>query len=582
VSYLVNDPAAFTDEMITGFVAANRDFVRRVDGGVVRATRTPPGQVAVITGGGSGHYPAFGGLVGQGLAHGAAMGNVFASPSAQQVFTVAKAAASDAGVLLTYGNYAGDVLNFDQAQERLIAAGIPCRTVTVTDDICSADSSETHKRRGIAGALAVFRAAAWAAEQGRTLDQVWQLANAANQRVRSLGVAFSGCKLPGADRPLFTVPPGKMAVGVGIHGEPGIEEQALPTARELGQMLVDRLLANCPPTVGGGPGSRIGVILNGLGSVKYEELFVTYATIAERLDEAGLVIVQPEIGELVTSFEMAGVSLSLFWLDDDLEQSWTSAAATPAYRRGAVPQADRWNEADDVAASNVEQSTVSVASDASKACAPRVLAAIEAVKATVDAHVDELGRMDAVAGDGDHGIGMQRGATAALAAASAAVRSGAGAGGTLMAAGEAWADKGGGTSGALWGLGLRAVASCIGDVDVVNAGAIARGIAEAAQAIVRVGKAQPGDKTMLDALIPFSQDLTAGVEAGAPLSLAWSAAAAVATREASATADLMPRIGRARPHAAKSIGTPDPGAISLALAVTAVAAILKIGNEGCP
>ncbi|MCU1550881.1 MAG: Dihydroxyacetone kinase, ATP-dependent, partial [Glaciihabitans sp.] len=305
MSYLLNDPVEFADELLDGFVAANSALVRRVTGGVVRASRTPSGQVAVVIGGGSGHYPAFAGLVGQGLAHGAAMGNVFASPSAQQIYSVAKAAAGDAGVLFSYGNYAGDVLNFDQAQARLIEEGIPCRTVTVTDDIFSASEAEHEKRRGIAGDFTVFRAAAWAAERGRTLDEVWALASSANDRTRSFGVAFSGCTLPGFDEPLFTVPAGRMAVGMGIHGEPGIEERDIPSAHDLAELFVSRLIEERPASIADNRGARVAVILNGLGSVKYEELFVTYRTVAQRLAAAGIEAVEPEVGELVTSFEMA-------------------------------------------------------------------------------------------------------------------------------------------------------------------------------------------------------------------------------------------------------------------------------------
>ncbi|HYI84343.1 MAG TPA: dihydroxyacetone kinase subunit DhaK, partial [Acetobacteraceae bacterium] len=209
---LWNEPSAFADEMIDGFVAANGRYVRRVPGGVVRSTVVPDGQVAVVIGGGSGHYPAFGGLVGQGLAHGAAMGNLFASPSTQQVQSVANAAHRGGGVFLSYGNYAGDVLNFDAAQDRLRAAGIPCATVTVTDDISSASIEERHRRRGIAGDLTVFRIAAAAAEAGYDLGEVERVARVANERTRSFGVAFTGCTLPGAEQPLFSVPEGRMAI----------------------------------------------------------------------------------------------------------------------------------------------------------------------------------------------------------------------------------------------------------------------------------------------------------------------------------------------------------------------------------
>ncbi|MEK6344129.1 MAG: dihydroxyacetone kinase subunit DhaK, partial [Curtobacterium sp.] len=187
---LYNDPADFADEMVDGFVAANRARVRKVHGGVARATTSPDGAVALVVGGGSGHYPAFGGLVGHGLAAGAAMGNLFASPSAQQVSAVATAVDHGGGVLLSYGNYAGDVLNFDAAARTLEARGVPVRTVRVTDDVASAPADRTHERRGIAGDLCVFKVAGAAAERGDDLDTVAAVAERANDRTRSFGVAF--------------------------------------------------------------------------------------------------------------------------------------------------------------------------------------------------------------------------------------------------------------------------------------------------------------------------------------------------------------------------------------------------------
>nr|WP_274635972.1 dihydroxyacetone kinase family protein [Microbacterium bovistercoris] len=567
MSYVLNDAAEFADESADGFVAVHRGLVRRVRGGVARAAATPDGEVAVVIGGGSGHYPAFAGLVGPGIAHGAAMGNVFASPSAQQVHSVARSVATDAGVLLTYGNYAGDALNFDQAQERLRAEGIPCQTVRVTDDICSAGPDESEKRRGIAGDLVVFRVAGWAAERGLPLDQVTALAARANDRTRSMGVAFSGCTLPGASEPLFTVPAGQMAVGMGIHGEPGIETLPLPTADELAALLVQRLLAERPDT----SGDRVGVIVNGLGSVKSEELFVLYGGIAAALQDAGIQIVEPEVGEYATSFEMAGVSLTLVWLDDDLEQAWRAPAYTPAYRKGAIdlPTGDAA-----VAEEQGEQETIPPGAPESAAAGRVAASALSAIRAVIDREADELGRLDAIAGDGDHGIGMQRGAHAADAAAADAVAAGAGAGTVLTRAGDAWADKAGGTSGALWGTGLRAVGERFGDADAPGPRAVAEGIAAARDAVQGFGKAEVGDKTLVDALVPFVQRLAERVDAGDGLTAAWTDAATAATAAAAATSDLLPRVGRARPHMEKSLGTPDPGAVSLALAMTAVAALL--------
>jgi len=577
---LFNDPAAFADEMIDGFVAANSAQVRRVTGGVVRSTVSTPGTVAVVTGGGSGHYPAFGGIVGQGLAHGAAMGNLFASPSMQQVHSVATAADLGGGILLTYGNYAGDVLNFTAAQNRLLDEGIDCRTVVVTDDIASAPVAEKHKRRGIAGDLTVFKTAAAASEAGYSLDGVVRVATLANDRTRSFGVAFTGCTLPGADAPLFTVPEGRMGVGIGIHGEPGIDETDVPTADGLAELFVSTLLGELPEGIDEARGHRVAVILNGLGSVKYEELFVVYLRVAALLDEAGVTVVEPEVGELVTSFDMAGASLTLFWLgsdpDGELETFWRAPADTPAYRKGSVGFVEQaaFIETTDTAAV-----ALPVASAESQAAAKTAYLAIEAIAAVIDENVDELGRIDAVAGDGDHGIGMQRGSHAAQAAGLEALELGAGAQSLLDRAGDAWADRAGGTSGALWGAALRAVGAELGNTSPPTAAAVGAGVQAAKNAILEFG-AVVGDKTMVDTLVPFADTLTREIDGGAGLTAAWTTAADVATEAAAATANLLPKMGRARPHAEKSLGTPDAGAHSLALITQRIATVLAtVSNE---
>src|SRR6478609_1115896 len=571
---LWNEPADFADEMIDGFVAANGRYVRRVPGGVVRSTVVPNGQVAVVIGGGSGHYPAFGGLVGPGLAHGAAMGNLFASPSTQQIAAVAKAADNGGGVFFSYGNYAGDVLNFDAAQDRLRAEGISCETVTVTDDISSAGPREKHKRRGIAGDLTVFRAAAAAAEAGYDLAEVARVARLANERTRSFGVAFTGCTLPGAEQPLFSVPEGRMAVGLGIHGEPGIDETDIPTADGLAELLVEQLLPEVPDGVEA-RGARVVPVLNGLGSLKYEELFIVYRRVAQLLEGAGIEIVDPHVGEYCTSFDMAGVSLTLFWLDDELAALWDTPVDTPAYRRGSVAAQVRRRDAEETLDAVLD---IPPADDASRAAARTVVAALETVVATIDAHADELGRIDAIAGDGDHGIGMQRGSHAALDAGRAAAQGGAGAGTTLAHAADAWSDKAGGTSGALWGVILTALAGALGDEGRPSRTAIASGVAAGRAGVMAYGKAEVGDKTMVDALVPFSSELTQQIDAGARLAGAWRVAADAATRAAVASADLLPRMGRARTHGEHSLGTPDPGAVSLALLATAVADVVAAGD----
>jgi dihydroxyacetone kinase len=377
-----------------------------------------------------------------------------------------------------------------------------------------------------------------------------------------------------------------MAIGLGIHGEPGVDETDIPTADGLAELLVEKLLAEVPDGVQLA-GARVVPILNGLGSLKYEEMFVVYRRIAQLLADAGLELVDPHVGEYCTSFDMAGTSLTLFWLDDELEALWQSPVDTPAYRRGAVAAQQRTDTSarSPISAGAAAPTTATATEaiepgdEASRSAARTVLAALRTVVETVDAHVEELGRIDAIAGDGDHGIGMQRGSHAALAAATAAVNSGAGARTTLARAADAWADRAGGTSGALWGVILGAVAAKLGDQGRPEAAAVAAGVAAGSRAVTDYGKAEVGDKTLVDALVPFSATLTQAVDGGARLADAWRTAAHAATRAAQATADLLPRMGRARTHGQSSVGTPDPGAISLALIVTAVGELLAAPNQ---
>jgi dihydroxyacetone kinase len=573
---LHNDPATFTEEMLVGFLDANADYVMGVPGGVVRATVTRPGKVAVVVGGGSGHYPAFCGIVGPGFADGAVVGNIFTSPSASEAVSVARAAHGDAGVLLTTGNYAGDVLNFSLAVQQLEADGISAHYLTVTDDIASASTAEMAKRRGIAGDFTVFKVASAAAEGLYDLDEVVRVAQRANDATRSLGVAFAGCTMPGADHPLFTVPLGKMGLGLGIHGEPGVAERDLPTASELAELLVTGVLAEKPE----GAGNRVAVILNGLGTTKYEELFVVWGTIAEKLRRHGCEIVRPEVGELVTSLDMAGCSLTLMWLDDELERLWLAPADTPSFRRGVVADLDagRRRTAEDTVAAQRTSEEVA-ADEAAQATGALVAEALEAIAERMVQAEDELGRIDAVAGDGDHGRGMVKGSSAASAAAQRAVEQKLGQGAVLRAAGEQWAARAGGTSGVLWGAALTALGDSLKDSGRPTASEVAAGARASYEALTSLGGAQPGDKTMLDSWLPFVETLEAAVATGDPLSAAWEKAVEACQQAAAATADLRPKVGRARPLAERSIGTPDAGAISFAICVRAVGELLARRKE---
>jgi dihydroxyacetone kinase len=558
MTHLFDDPETFAAQALQGFCDIHARLVRPTPGGVLRASATPRGKVALVIGGGSGHYPAFAGYVGPGFADAAVAGDVFASPSTRLVHDVAARAERGAGVILGYGNYAGDVLNFGAAAERLRSRGIDARTLAITDDVASASDAERAKRRGVAGDVAVFKIAGAAAEAGLDLDAVDAVARRANERTRSFGVAFGGCTLPGAPGPLFTVPAGQMAIGLGIHGEPGIAERAIVPAAELATILVDRLIAEAP-TDGG---RRVAAILNGLGSTKQEELFVVWTTVSALLRTRGFEIVAPLVGEYVTSLDMEGCSLTLTWLDEELERFWLAPCDTAVLTVGTVTAAAA---ADIEAETDEEESPVTPGSPASQAAGQRIAAAFTDLAAALKEAEAELGRIDAQAGDGDHGQGMARGSAAAAGAARDAAEAGAGAASVLAAAGSAWADRAGGTSGAIWGLGLAAASRTLSDQTAPDAANIGRAADQALQAVLSLGGARPGDKTLVDAFHPFVEHLNAAIAAGQPIAAAWTKAAEAADRGAEQTAGLLPRLGRARPLAERSLGHRDAGAVSFAL-----------------
>ena len=561
MTYLFNDPADFATEAVAGLALSHPDHVATVHGGVVRSSRTPKGQPALVIGGGSGHYPAFAGWVGPGMGHGAPCGNIFASPSTSQVYSVARNAENGGGVILGFGNYAGDVLHFGGAAEKLRAEGIDVRIIKVSDDIVSHTPDNHRDRRGIAGDLPVFKIVGAAIEAGADIDEAERIAVKANDATRSFGVAFDGPTLPGAPEALFHVPDEQMGVGLGIHGEPGVRDEPVGTAAEIAKLLVEGVLEEEPERGDGGYQGRAAVIVNGLGTVKYEELFVVYAKVAELLERGGITPVRPEVGEFVTSLDMAGLSLTLVYLDEELEQHWLAPVDTPAYRRGAMPQIDRprresfWEAGAD---------QIPEANQTSREVAAQIAAVLDLFDSICAREEAELGRIDAIAGDGDHGQGMAYGSKGAAAAANGALEAGAGARTLLLRAGEAWAESAGGTSGALWGAALTAAGGVFDDRSGSEQATIIEAIDAGIDAVQRLGGAQVGDKTMIDAAVPFRKALTEAFT-GDNAAEAILDAAQVARRAADSTADITASLGRSRVLGEKSLGTPDPGAISFSI-----------------
>ncbi|GAB3714509.1 dihydroxyacetone kinase family protein [Nocardiopsis nanhaiensis] len=568
MTFLLNSASDFSHEAVQAFALANDQYATAVHGGVVRSRQTPAGQPALVVGGGSGHYPAFAGWVGPGMAHGAPCGNIFSSPSASQVYSVARNAENGGGVILGFGNYAGDVLHFGSAAEKLRAEGIDVRIIAVSDDIASNPPEKHRERRGIAGDLPVFKIAGAAIEAGAGIDEAERIAWKANDATRSLGAAFDGCTLPGAKSALFGVDAGTMGVGLGIHGEPGIKDLPMGTASEVADLLFDGVMAEAPD----GRSGRVAVVLNGLGRVKYEELFVVYGRLAERLEEAGLTPVRPEVGEFVTSLDMAGLSLTLVFLDQELEEYWAAPADTPAYRRGHLNGLGRsWGAPQRTEIYTPGEEGVPAASADSQALAAQVQRALELLEHQCERNKDHWGRIDAVAGDGDHGHAMVLGSGGAVRAGRQALERGAGACTLLVHAGTAWSETAGGTSGALWGAALTAAGGALGDQNGGDGTTAARALLDGVKAVQRVGGAIPGDKTMIDAALPFAATLEQEMDVRNDLAAAISAAAVAAREAAEKTSGFTARRGRSQALGEKSLGTPDPGATSFAVLVETLA-----------
>jgi len=316
VKKLINDPFDVVDELLDGFTQAHADVVRLAAPHVVARTAPVPDKVGLVVGGGSGHEPAFAGYVGQGLADAAALGNVFAAPSPDICLDAIRAASTGAGVLLVYGNYAGDVLNFDLAVADAAREGIECRTVRVTDDVASAAPAERDRRRGIAGDVFVFKIAGASADRGDDLATVERLTRRANDACLSIGVALSACEVPGAGRPTFDIGPDEIEIGMGVHGEPGIQRGTLQTADNVVERMLDAILED--RAAGGRATGEVALLVNGLGATPYMDLYIICRAALKRLVDAGFSVSRTFVGEYVTSLEMAGASLTVMDLDDEL------------------------------------------------------------------------------------------------------------------------------------------------------------------------------------------------------------------------------------------------------------------------
>ena len=328
---IINRPEDFVKDTMEGIIAAYGDKVKLYNDDyriLLSSYPVKEGKVGIVTAGGSGHLPVFLGYVGQGLLDGCTVGNVFASPSSAKMADTLRACDRGNGVLVLFGNYGGDKMNFELACETVdLEDDIKTEMVLVKDDVASAPASEAERRRGVAGMIYAFKIAGAKAENGGTLKEVADVTRKALKNIRTMGMALTSCIVPEVGKPTFSLADDEMEIGMGIHGEPGLEVRKMMTAAELADLLLSKILSDMPLV----NGDEVSIMINGLGATPLEEQLIVYKSVAELLQKRGVRVYMPHIGEYATSMEMAGISITLFKLDAELKGLLGQVARSPFY-----------------------------------------------------------------------------------------------------------------------------------------------------------------------------------------------------------------------------------------------------------
>ena len=564
------DVSNVVEEMLQGYLLAYRRYYKRVgDYNAIVYRDHRKDKVALVIGGGSGHEPMFSGFCGAGLADGVACGNICASPNPELVRAAGAAVDQGRGVLFVYGCYAGDNLNFDMGEELLQAEGIRTAHVRVWDDLASAPRDRISDRRGIAGDVFVIKVAGAACDAGLDLDEVVRITETARDRLNTIGVATYPGTLPGNDKPTFELAGDEMEFGMGIHGEPGIERTKMQTAEQ----MVDRMYRELKAEMELKAGDEIAVLVNGLGSTPLLELNLVYYDLYQHLKKDGILVYDSEVKTYCTSMEMGGFSISVLKLDEELKQYYDMPCYSPYYAKGSYA-GDLQAEAEET---DMQAEAEETKEDAEQGAEETV------IRRSGDGVLEELGcedarnmllyiadkiiaqkpyltEIDSAIGDGDHGIGMAGG----MRRVKKKLMTMQGEGNVYRlfeAAGTEMLMSMGGASGVIFGSLYLAGAKGAQAGPVLGAADLARMERKSLEAIQERGKAQKGDKTMVDALLPAVEALEANRESS--LLEALKAAEAAAYQGVEDTKQYTAKFGRAKSLMERAIGHQDAGATSV-------------------
>lgn len=562
------DVSNVVDEMISGYVSAYKKYYKRIgEYTAIKYRGARKDKVALVIGGGSGHEPLFTGYCGAGLADAVASGNICASPNPELIYETAKAVDQGKGVLFVYGNYAGDNLNFDMGEELCRADGIRTAHVRVWDDCASAPKERITDRRGIAGDVFVIKVAGAACDAGLDLDEVLRLTEKARDNINTIGVATSPGTLPGNDKPTFELGDDEIEFGMGLHGEPGIERTKMKPANE----LVDRLYSELKKEMDLKEGDEIAVLINSLGSTPLLELDIVYYDLHKHLVKDGIKVYDAEIKTYCTCMEMGGFSITILRVDDELKKYLDAPCYSPFYAKGSFSGASTLADVDeeeeeepefdenDVEAAPITRSTDGVLSELGAEDARNMLLY---VADKIIANKPYLTEVDSAIGDGDHGIGMAGGMQKAKKQL-LKMQGEKDVYALFEAAGKAMLMSMGGASGVIFGSLYLAGAKDMEPKEVLGGDDLAVMERKSLAAIQERGKAEVGDKTMVDALVPAVEALEA--TKGKSLLEMLQAAEEGARQGMENTKKYVAKFGRAKSLMERAIGHQDAGATSVYL-----------------
>jgi len=577
VKKLINNPLAAADELFDGLLGYYDGVCSKVGRRSIVKNEIPSGKVSLLVGGGAGHEPIYHGMVGANMADAAACGDIFAAPAPNIVLEATAAADRGNGVLFLYGNYAGDILNFDMAAEQAAEQGIEVRTVLIHDDVASSPPDRKHDRRGIAGLVPIVKLVGAASQTAASLDDLASLAEHASLQTRSVGVSLSPGSIPATGKPTFLLEEGKVGLGMGIHGEQGVSEFELKPADEMAelmlQLIIDDFTKDAEVT-DLTAGDEIVLVVNSLGSTTMMELLILLRRAREFFAERGIEIFDTAVGPFVTCQEMAGASFSVTRVDKMLKQLWSMPCQSLCFSKmeGPSVSGDFIHETHTVHKASVanpkgltkSNESLSVSNEGfnleeTKAMLLSVADAIIAAEPT-------LTDADRALGDGDHGLGMQRGFTALKEQLNSPNIENLAE--LFGQAGDALITTMGGASGVIFGSLFMAGRSTMKDARYFGSHELCHLLEGSLQTVMQRGGAKPGDKTMIDALAPAAKSAREHINNSLVVSLIAAAQAAEEGKEHSKS--LLATTGRAKNLGKKCLGLPDAGAISVAIILAAM------------